>query len=544
MVGRNTRDRIPRPLPAVRRAVAVLRAARTRARGAGRAVGGFVDRVPLRVRLVVAVLALVAAAQVATGAAALAALDRSLTNRLDGQLTSSARAVARQFRHGVPLNAGDLVRLNLPGAVYVQVSGLNGDRLPALSTGGRRAPELPADPGALDTPVTVPGTDGGAWRVVVEPVPASDAVLVMAVSLDQQSATVASLVGIDAVVSGVVLVVLGGVGYLLVRASLRPLRQVEAVAAAIADGQLDQRVPERDPRTEVGRLARSLNAMLARVEGAFRDREASEAQARASEQRMRRFIADASHELRTPLTSIRGFAELYRQGAATGPGDVTRFMRRIESESSRMSLLVEDLLLLARLDQPRPLRRGPVDLAMLAADAVHDARAVAPDRPIELRTSGSCLISGDEPRLRQVLGNLVANALTHTPAGTPVTVRAVREGTGSVLMEVADRGPGLAAEDAARVFERFYRADPSRARQTGGNGLGLAIVDAVVTAHGGTVEVDTAPGAGATFRVRLRALPARSPRPRPAPRDSGPPPGPAVPVESSARGAATADRAR
>ncbi|GAA1819739.1 sensor histidine kinase [Planosporangium flavigriseum] len=315
---------------------------------------------------------------------------------------------------------------------------------------------------------------------------------------------------IDAVASGAVLVLLGGLAYLLVRASLRPLGQVEAVASAVAEGRLGQRVPERDPRTEVGHLSRSLNAMLARVEDAFRDREASEAQARASEQRMRRFIADASHELRTPLTSIRGFAELYRQGAASSAYDVSWFMRRIEVESYRMGLLVEDLLLLARLDQRRALRRRPVDVAAVAAHAVRDARAVAPDRRIELRTSGACVVNGDPLRLRQVVANLVSNALTHTPAGTPVTVTVTRDDGSAILLEVADDGPGMAPEHAARAFECFYRADASRARHTGGNGLGLAVVAAVVAAHGGTVGVKTAPGSGATFRVRLRA-PTHSP---------------------------------
>ncbi|HEV7965109.1 MAG TPA: ATP-binding protein [Actinoplanes sp.] len=468
----------------------------------------------------VAVLATVAVAQVATGSAALAALEQYLTARLDGQLISSARTAAAQLRHGISPGGGDLARLNLPGAVYIRVNGADGENLLELPTPPQHPPAIPAGSAAtpatttgFDTPVTVPGTGGrGPWRMVIEPIPASDATLIMAVSLDEQSAIVASLALIDFVVSGVVLVLLGGVGYLLVRVSLRPLRQVESVAAAIAEGQLDQRVPERDPRTEVGRLTQALNAMLARIEDAFRDREASEAQARASEQRMRRFIADASHELRTPLTSIRGFAELYRQGAASDEADVSRFMRRIESESSRMGLLVEDLLLLARLDQQRPLQHRPVDLAVLAADAVHDARVVAADRQIELRTSGSCVVNGDEPRLRQVLGNLVSNTLTHTPAGIPVTVTVAREGETGVLVEVADRGPGMAPEHAARIFERFYRADPSRARHTGGNGLGLAIVAAIVAAHDGTVDVQTAPGSGAVFRVHLRAATHATPK--------------------------------
>jgi two-component system OmpR family sensor kinase len=478
----------------------------------------FVGRVPLRVRLVVAMLVIVAAAQVTTGVSALVALDRYLMGRLDAQLSLSARGTVEQMRSGT-FHPENLRRLDLPGTVYIQVytiDGVAGD--PMTTDVGRPPPAMPPslvpvpepdpsyDLGAMvDKPVTVHGTGrGDRWRVVMEPV-GRDYVLIMAVSMDQPSAILTNLALIDVVVSVAVLVLLGGAGYLLVRASLRPLRQVETVAAEIAAGQLSQRVPERDPRTEVGRLGLSFNAMLTRIEEAFHDREASEAQARASEHRMRRFIADASHELRTPLTSIRGFAELYRQGAATDEADVDRFMRRIETESFRMGLLVEDLLLLARLDQQRPLRHAPVDLAVLATDAVHDAHATDPGRPIELRVTGPSVVAGDEPRLRQVLGNLLTNALSHTPPETPVTVCVAPDGDSAVLLEVADEGPGMTPEHAARVFERFYRADPSRARQTGGTGLGLAIVAAIVAAHEGAVEVVTAPGEGAAFRVRLPA---------------------------------------
>ncbi len=469
-------------------------------------------RVPLWTRLVVAMLALVALAQLATGAVVLAALDRYLMGRVDEQLAVSARATAG--RAGV--QPGDLVRLGLPGLVFVRVVNADGTTDGELFSDGQPhgvPPDVPAvalsDP---DTPRTVQATSGGGqWRLITEPVRNDpDRMLVMAVRLDDQRATVAQLAVLDILVSGGVLALLAGVGYLLVRASLRPLRQVEAVAAEISAGQLSRRVPEADPRTEVGRLSQGFNAMLSHIEGALHAREAAAGQARASEERMRQFVADAGHELRTPLTSIRGFAELYRQGAAAEPTDVARFMGRIEDESSRMSLLIDDLLLLARLDQQRPMRRAPVDLAVLASDAVHDARAVAPARPLTLEVAGPVPVLGDEPRLRQVVANLVSNALTHTPVDVPVTVRA-SSADGSAVLEVADLGPGLAPEHAARVFERFYRADPSRTRQTGGNGLGLAIVAAIVAGHGGTIDVATAPGAGATFQVRLPGVPAEAP---------------------------------
>jgi two-component system OmpR family sensor kinase len=318
----------------------------------------------------------------------------------------------------------------------------------------------------------------------------------------------------------------------VVRASLRPLAEIEQTAVEIAAGDLSRRVPDRDPRTEVGSLGQSLNAMLAHIETAFQAQVQSEASARRSEGRMRQFAADASHELRTPLTTIKGFAEYYRQrggAGANGNGELSheeldRIMHRVEDEATRMGVLVEDLLLLARIDQERPLERRPVDVLAIAADAVQDARIVAPDRDVRLTVGRDTafLVVGDEARLRQVVGNLVSNALTHTPAGTAVEVH-VRSGLlpppppgpggatappgAAVILEVVDHGQGLSREQAERVFERFYRADQARTRKTGGTGLGLAIVSALVSAHGGSVSVDTEPGHGATFRIALPLAP-------------------------------------
>jgi two-component system OmpR family sensor kinase len=332
---------------------------------------------------------------------------------------------------------------------------------------------------------------------------------VRAVSLDEVEDTTHRLVVVELLVGAVVLLLLGGLAYVVVRTSLKPLRAVEATAAEIAAGDLSRRVPESDPRTEVGRLSQAFNAMLGQIEQAFRAREASETSALASEERMRRFVADASHELRTPLTSIRGFAELYRQGAVAGPEDLERVMGRVEQEAARMGLLVEDLLLLARLDQQRPLEQEPVDLLGVVGDAVHDARILAPDRTIGLELGDAApVVLGDEGRLRQVVTNLVSNALTHTPAGTPVTVSlevtpSPDDGPDRVLLAVADQGPGMSESDRAQVFERFYRADPSRTRGAGGSGLGLSIVAALVAAHGGRVGVQSAPGSGSRFLVEL-----------------------------------------
>jgi two-component system OmpR family sensor kinase len=296
-------------------------------------------------------------------------------------------------------------------------------------------------------------------------------------------------------------------------------------------------VPDGDPGTEVGSLGQSLNAMLSHIEAAFRAQAQSEAAARRSEGRMRQFAADASHELRTPLTTIKGFAEYYRQRGGLSPNgsgeltreDLDRIMHRVEDEATRMGVLVEDLLLLARIDQQRPLERHPVDLMALAADAVQDARIIAPDRDVRLTVGHDTafLVIGDEARLRQVVGNLMSNALTHTPGGTPIEVH-VRSGFldpqppvpagpaglsvpappgPAVVLEVVDHGQGMTPEQAERVFERFYRADQARTRKTGGTGLGLAIVSALVSAHGGSVFVDTEPGRGATFRIALPLAP-------------------------------------
>ncbi len=365
--------------------------------------------------------------------------------------------------------------------------------------------------------------------------------LVVGVSLGNIDQTMAYLVRLDLIVSVIILVVLAIVGFAVVRANLQPLVEIEETAEEIADGHLNRRVPEHDPRTEIGSLARSLNIMLSQIETAFHAREKSEAAAHQSEERMRRFIADASHELRTPLTAIRGFAEYYRQrgglvthwdtsasasasadetashalameGGLT-PDDLDRIMQRVEKEAARMGLLVEDLLLLARLDQQRPLARKPIDLLSLAGNAVHDARLLAPARTIDLsvKPGAAFLVIGDEARLRQVIGNLMSNALTHTPDGSPIEVSIgsgtldprVPDSARAVTLDVTDHGPGMTPEQAHRVFERFYRADQARMRTTGGSGLGLAIVSALVTAHGGVASVRTAPGQGATFRIAL-----------------------------------------
>jgi len=310
--------------------------------------------------------------------------------------------------------------------------------------------------------------------------------------------TLHRLVGIELVFSAAVLLFLALLSLAVVRLGLAPLERIAATAGDIAGGDLSRRVEPAEPDTEIGRLGLALNAMLAQIETAFAERG-------ASEDRLRRFIADASHELRTPLTAIRGYAELFRRGAAERPEDLARAMRRIEDEAARMGLLVEDLLLLARLDQGRPLERQPVDLVTVAGDALADLSAVDPARPVTYEHPDSLVVTGDEARLRQVAGNLLANARVHTPEGSAVHVR-VRADDGRAILEVADEGPGLPPGEEGRVFERFYRADAARARTggNGGTGLGLSIVAAIVAAHGGTVQAGSPPrGHGAYFMVAL-----------------------------------------
>ena len=429
-------------------------------------------------------------------------LERWFISRIDAALIDAAQGWALEQTGLQPWSAGDEPNPARPPTSYYVRDVAPDGHVWSVANDQNAEPLLPADD-LGPAPVTVGSVDGSGvqWRALSVH---SDNGHLITVARDLSDSRAAlryldlSRMAIDLVV----LSVLGGVGYLVVNRNLRPLGEVERTAAAIAAGHLNRRVPERDPRTEVGQLSLALNGMLTQIQQALASSAASAENARISEARMRRFITDASHELRTPLTTIRGFAELYRQGAAS---DVGMLMSRIESEASRMGLLVEDLLLLARMDAQRPLDRQWVDLLVLATDAVHDARAIAPDRRVQLEVfdgPGTPEVLGDDARLRQVVSNLVSNAVQHTPAGTSLTVRVGTEGEDAVL-EVIDQGPGMSAKDAERVFERFFRADSSRSRDSGGTGLGLSIVDALVRAHHGTVAVSCALGQGCTFRVKI-----------------------------------------
>jgi two-component system OmpR family sensor kinase len=569
--------------------------------GAGKRLS---DRTPLRTKLIAAVLVLVVMALAAISFASVYVLRSYLTTAHDQQIVGVFQGIERSPADSFGNNKVANVAYPVMGNPYVyagvQATGaklspppnsgqfLGGGQMPGSQQ--QSVPSIPtttawakANNGQLLTVGAQSGPD--SWRVIAAPITIGNVTgtLVVGYDLGNITAEIQRLTTVDVIVSVAVVVVLTVVAIGVVRANLRPLNDIELTAGQIAAGHLDHRVPEGDPRTEIGSLGRSLNAMLTQIERAFHAQGQAEQAAHQSEERMRRFVADAAHELRTPLTTIRGFAAHYRQrgGASSlrptapepnssfrtdaadsgpasasphpglhqdgmSPQDLDHLVGRVEAEATRMGMLVEDLLTLARLDQQRPLATAPVDLLTLAVDAVQDARIVAPGRPIDLIVAPGTafLVDGDEPRLRQVLANLVNNAITHTPTATPVRVKIGRgtleaqptNGTGSaggaaeqdgwggsasaadasraavrevpaIVLDVEDDGPGMSAEQAQRVFERFYRADAARNRASGGTGLGLAIVAGLVSAHGGTVSVRTAPGQGADFQVKLPLSP-------------------------------------
>jgi two-component system OmpR family sensor kinase len=473
--------------------------------------------VTLRVRLTAVLVILVAVGLLVSDVATYTALRSYLVDRIDQQLRSSPRpvlfALSQPGLPGAdpPPEGGDQM---LPEGTYGVILNASGQAVgdPVVFDYGGTTPSPPDLPatvsgGTAQEPsfFTVKAVGGGPGYRAVAYRLTDGSTLIVAIPLTELSNTLGRLSIIAGAVTLAVLATMAVLSLFTVRRGLRPLEQIEQTAEAIAAGDLSRRVEETDPRTEVGRLGVSLNVMLGRIEEAMDER-------RASEEALRRFLADASHELRTPLTSIRGYAELFRRGAADDPGDTALAMRRIEQEGERMGVLVEDLLFLARAGQGRPIAHEPVDLAHVAGDAAHDAGAIDPSRTIELDAPDELTVPGDEGRLRQVLANLLSNALTHTPTGTPVTVR-VRSSDGWAEIEVSDRGPGLSTDEAVHVFEPFYRADPARGRvrpddgsdAVQGTGLGLAIVAAIAEAHGGSVSVASESGSGATFTVRIPA---------------------------------------
>jgi two-component system OmpR family sensor kinase len=368
-------------------------------------------------------------------------------------------------------------------------------------------PPGPVYPGVVDLPapsggqqvtyLTVPSAKGGGHyrvRASVEHSTFGPYMLLIAAPLSGVDGTLHRLIAIEVLVSGVVLALLIVLGLWVVRIGLRPLKEIGSTADAITHGDLSRRVARADEKTEIGRLGGVLNQMLGEIESAFQTRD-------ATERKLRRFVADASHELRTPLAAVRAYSELFTRGAAERPADLERSMLGIKRESERMSALVDELILLAHLDEGRPLDRDRVDLAEVVADSLETARALEPERPFAVETEPAVVV-GDRPRLGQLVDNLFSNVRAHTPPGTPVHVVLGRSG-GRAVLRVEDSGAGMSDEEMAHVFERFYRADVSRARSSGGAGLGLAIVAALAEAHGGLASVESGPGKGATFTISI-----------------------------------------
>jgi two-component system, OmpR family, sensor kinase len=507
--------------------------------------------VSLRLRLLVAVGAIALVALVVADFATYSALRSSLYQQDDQSLAQSSLRVGRFLNEetcptpsssdfgpgaggggggaGAPAGSGTNPSGGFGSIPFIEV------RTTASTTVVAKCPAYvgsaaysPVLPGHLPTPApatapavaqpvyftTGPTRSGGpAFRVQVSDVTlanretgATEAGLaVVALPIGGTTNTLHTLLLIElAVTAGALVLALAG-GWWLVRLGLRPLEDVERTADSIAAGNLDQRVPGADEPTEVGRLARALNVMLERIESAFSARIASEARLKESDRHLRQFVADASHELRTPIAAVSAYAELFERGAAQHADDLPRVFTGIRAETARMERLVNDLLTLARFDEGLPLQIVPTELVGLGAEAVHTATTVGPQWPVQFTAAHPVEVLGDPARLRQVVDNLLANVRAHTPEGTSATVRVDQTGNTAEIV-VNDAGPGMPSEEAARVFERFYRVDASRARNHGGSGLGLSIVAAIVTAHGGTVSAASAPGEGMAVTVRIPVL--------------------------------------
>jgi two-component system OmpR family sensor kinase len=478
----------------------------------------------LRARLLTGMVILVAAGLAVAAFATYEEQRSFLLDRVDQQVESALVPLAFQLRLSGPGNTGARgfqrafparrpfagrpsglgPAAVLPPGTFGELLGPEGKVVRRRTFSyGEAAPPPPTLPmhlpltrqGAKPRLFTVHSSTGAGLRYRAIAVAVRGDTAIVAVPLREVDQTLHRLVVVEALVGGGVIVALILLGWLVIRVGLRPLERIGRVTSEIALGDLSRRVEPSNQRTEVGRLGLSLNAMLGHIERAFSDR-------RQSEDRLRRFLADASHELRTPLASIRGYAELFRMGAAEDPATLKRAMTRIEAEAARMGVLVEDLLLLAQLDQAPEPRRIPVDLLELAEQAADDTRVIAPEREVQLHAGRSATVLGDPDQLRQLLANLTRNAIIHTPPGTAIELGLRVEGTSAVL-EVRDHGPGLPPDAGPQLFDRFWRTEGGRTRGRGGAGLGLAIVQAIVSAHGGEVQARNAPGGGARFAVTL-----------------------------------------
>lgn len=465
----------------------------------------------LRLRLVVS-LGAVLAVSLAVAGILLAGLVRvGLVERIDRELGTIANSagLARLMTLQTSDTSGDrsfaVIRYSRLGSITLTLpSGLadTPDPLPAMPnfTGGVPASDI----GRV---MELPSVDGSLRYRVLLVSGRLGAVIALAAPLTSVEATMSTLVRLLLLIGIATIAIVLAVAWLIVRHGLEPVERIADAAGRISQGDLTHRAGLPHDGSEVGRLGAAFDGMLDQLQGAFFEQHQALAAKAESEDRLRRFVADASHELRTPVTAIRGYAELYRAG---GLGDATALagaMARIEGEGKRMGTLVDDLLLLARLDQGRPLQRDAVDLSRVCTDAVADLRASDPSHPVVEAIEPSVVLAGDDDRLRQVVGNLLGNARVHTPAATPIEVvlrqTATPDGSRWAELRVVDHGPGIPPEHASRVFDRFYRVDAGRSRETGGSGLGLSIVASIVAAHGGQLWLEATPGGGATFGARL-----------------------------------------
>lgn len=475
----------------------------------------------LRARLLIATAAVAVVALLGTGVATYSTLHGYLVDKVDQNLANAARPfmaggeLGRGGERGGGFDPGEASHI-APGYSIAISSPLFGNQVvAAYQAGGKhyqpRLPEKLAIPTSGSAYLNAPAVErGGPSFRLLAFTTGDGGTAVIGQPLGELQATMNRLLVVELIVGlgAVALAVL--LGWWLVRLGLRPLTEVEATAEGIDADDLDRRIDVDHPDSEVGRLATVLNSMLDRIQVAVEERDVTVDELRSSEARLRRFVGDASHELRTPIAAVSAYAELFERGAKDRPEDLERVLHGISVESARMGELVEDLLLLARLDDGRPLERGPVDLGEVLGEAAEAHRAIGAAWPLALRGEAQLVVSGDRGRIRQVVDNLLGNVRAHTPEGTAVEL--VLSSTGpNARIAVVDHGPGIAEEDQGKVFERFYRADPSRSRSSGGSGLGLSIVNALVAAHGGSVELAPTSGGGTTITVELPRVPQAAP---------------------------------
>jgi two-component system OmpR family sensor kinase len=458
----------------------------------------------LRTRLLLSLAALLAMALVVSGSLVVGLTRANLVAQVDEELRT-ARASDIQASGPGPRRGDDPTGRRFA----LLILDANGQLIESAASGFARDPDpLPSlpDGGVAALPVggiiERPAVDGSASYRLLTLQAQRGLLVVLGAPLQGVEEAVGVLVGALLLVGVVVLAAMVAAGWLIIRRDLRPLEQMTGTAESISAGDLSRRVGMGDDRSEVGRLGQAFDAMLDQIQSAFDSQRAALTAKERSEGQLRQFVADASHELRTPLTTVRGYADLYQAGGLEERETLEQAMTRIGTESRRMAALVEDLLLLARLDQGRPLRRDPVSLSSLVRDAVGDARAVEPERPMRAEISEGVMVTGDEDRLRQVIANMFANFRVHTPPDAAVEISLATD-DGLAALRVADHGPGVDPRHADRIFDRFYRGDPARSRDRGGSGLGLALAGSVAAVHGGSIQHEPTPGGGATFTLRL-----------------------------------------